>query len=82
MWNSAKQHKSLIQQHSFWEIKNGSSARFWEDSWQHMPALKHELSLIPNLMPDMHPFDTVGNFCRTSSNLEYREWLRASQILR
>lgn len=82
MWNSAKQHKNLIQQHSFWEVKNGSSARFWEDSWQQMPTLKYQLPLNPNLVQDMHPFDTVGNFWGTSSNLEYREWLPASQILR
>eukprot|EP00253_Pinus_taeda_P032481 PITA_32481 len=33
IWNSAKQHKSLIQQHNFWEVKNGDIMRFWEDSW-------------------------------------------------
>eukprot|EP00253_Pinus_taeda_P009857 PITA_09857 len=82
MWNLAKQHKNLIQQHSFWEVKNGSSAWFWEDSWQHMPALKYQLPLNPNLVLDMHPFDTVGNFWGTSSNHEYREWLPAYQILR
>ena len=28
IWNAAKQHYLLIQQHSFWEIRDGSSARF------------------------------------------------------
>lgn len=31
IWNAAKKHKDLIQQHSFWEIRNGDNARFWED---------------------------------------------------
>jgi len=32
IWNSANQHRKLIQQHSFWEINSGNTARFWEDS--------------------------------------------------
>eukprot|EP00253_Pinus_taeda_P017944 PITA_17944 len=28
IWNSANQRRNLIQQHSFWEIKNGTTARF------------------------------------------------------
>eukprot|EP00253_Pinus_taeda_P019947 PITA_19947 len=34
IWNSAKIHRNLIQQHSFWEVKSGDQARFWVDSWQ------------------------------------------------
>eukprot|EP00253_Pinus_taeda_P018267 PITA_18267 len=34
IWNSAKQHRNLIQQHNFWEVKNGNTERFWEDPWQ------------------------------------------------
>eukprot|EP00253_Pinus_taeda_P013966 PITA_13966 len=32
MWNSAIKHKDLIQKHSFWEVKDGCTARFWMDS--------------------------------------------------
>jgi len=32
IWNSSIQHRDLIQKHSFWEVKNRSTARFWEDS--------------------------------------------------
>ena len=34
IWNAAKQHNDMIQQHSFWEIQNEGSARFWMDAWQ------------------------------------------------
>ena len=32
IWNAAKKHKYLVQQQSFWEIRNGDNVRFWEDS--------------------------------------------------
>lgn len=62
MWNLAKQHKNLIQQHSFSEVKNGSNARFWEDSWQQMPKIKDQLYPSPLLDQEMQPHDTVRNF--------------------
>jgi hypothetical protein len=34
IWNIAWQNKDMIQKHAFWEICNGDSARFWQDSWQ------------------------------------------------
>ena len=33
IWTAAKQHNDLIQQHSFWEIRNGGTAKFWTDAW-------------------------------------------------
>lgn len=32
IWNAARQHFLLIQQHNFWEIRNGSTAQFWTDA--------------------------------------------------
>ena len=32
IWNVVKQHYLLIQQHSFWEIRDGNTAQFWNDS--------------------------------------------------
>lgn len=59
IWNSAKQHKSLIQHHIFWEIKNGNTARFWEDSWQQLPKLKDTLSHLHLPEQDLHELDKV-----------------------
>ena len=39
IWNATKQHRLLILEHSFWEVCDGRSARFWTDSWQQQPKL-------------------------------------------
>eukprot|EP00253_Pinus_taeda_P008637 PITA_08637 len=39
IWNAAKQHYQLIQKHSFWEIRDGCTTRFWNDAWNQMPSL-------------------------------------------
>lgn len=33
IWNLASQNKEIITKHAFWEIRDGSSARFWEEAW-------------------------------------------------
>lgn len=68
MWNSTKQHKTLIQQHGFWEVKSGNNARFWEDSWQQMPKLRDLLPPNPLLEQGMQPQHMVGNFWRNSTH--------------
>ena len=34
IWNIVWRNKTWIQTHTFWEIRNGRTARFWEDVWQ------------------------------------------------
>jgi hypothetical protein len=29
-----------VQDHAFWELKNGESAMFWQDSWQQLKPLQ------------------------------------------
>jgi len=41
IWNAASQHKAIIQQHSFWEIRDGKNACSWGDSWQQRPNLSN-----------------------------------------
>ena len=31
--------KRIMQEHCFWEIRDGESANFWEDSWNQLPKL-------------------------------------------
>ena len=33
IWLKALAGKSIIQEHSFWELKDGSRVKFWDDSW-------------------------------------------------
>jgi exonuclease III len=42
IWTAAKQNRQLVTQHAFWEIGNGETALFWQDSWQQWPALNAE----------------------------------------
>jgi hypothetical protein len=42
IWTTAKQNRQIVTQHAFWEIGNGETALFWQDSWQQMPALNDE----------------------------------------
>ena len=39
IWNTAWQNRTLVQNHAFWEIKEGESALFWQDSWQQLKPL-------------------------------------------
>eukprot|EP00253_Pinus_taeda_P034383 PITA_34383 len=48
IWGSAIMHRNLIQSHSFWEVKDGSIARFWMDSWQQSPSLANVIHGIPD----------------------------------
>jgi exonuclease III len=42
IWTAAKQNRQLVTQHAFWEIGNGETTLFWQDSWQQWPALSAE----------------------------------------
>eukprot|EP00253_Pinus_taeda_P030654 PITA_30654 len=48
IWGSAIMHRNLIQSHSFWEVKDGSIAHFWMDSWQQSPSLANVIHGIPD----------------------------------
>eukprot|EP00253_Pinus_taeda_P011321 PITA_11321 len=39
IWNLANRNRNIIQDHSFWEIRNGNTTLFWEDAWQQLPHL-------------------------------------------
>jgi hypothetical protein len=40
IWNLAWRNKNWIQNHSFWEVRNGRTTRFWEDAWQQEPRME------------------------------------------
>jgi hypothetical protein len=51
IWNTAWQNRDMIQKHAFWEIRNGDSARFWQDSWQQLKPLQDSEELAPLHLP-------------------------------
>jgi len=81
IWNSAIQHRNLIQAHCFWEIKNGSSARFWKDSWQQLPKIKDILQDAPFLEREINDLSKVNQFWTTDIAQGFRHWQNASQII-
>ena len=45
IWSLETINKDLIWQHSFWEVREGRMALFWEDSWQQREKLFSHLDL-------------------------------------
>lgn len=74
IWNAAIQNRFLIQEHSFWEIKNGSIARFWEDSWQQMPKIKDILQDLPDNARGIHHQAKVNHCWTPEVPQDYRKW--------
>jgi hypothetical protein len=76
IWITAWNNRSLIQQHAFWEIKNGESARFWKDSWQQLPPLD-EVENLQLLKPHLlqRGFDRVMDFwIPNQARTDWRQW--------
>eukprot|EP00253_Pinus_taeda_P013888 PITA_13888 len=75
IWNHAQANRSIIQDHSFWEIRNGTQALFWEDAWQQSPKLES-----PTLQPLKLAYQTEGHsrvnhyWNSSSEDPEWREW--------
>ena len=39
IWLKALAGRSIVQEHSFWEIRNGNRVKFWDDAWNQFPIL-------------------------------------------
>eukprot|EP00253_Pinus_taeda_P028947 PITA_28947 len=80
IWNAAKQHHQLIQKRSFWEIRNGHSARFWTDAWNQLPKLSSDLPsmIIPNRQEQQQA--TVHRFWEQETKNGFRKWRPSNQI--
>jgi len=79
IWNSAIQHRDIIQKHSFWEVKDGNTTRFWEDSWQQLPNLRNTIPEIAD--QHINPHDKVSQFWNSNNVQEHRMWKEAKQII-
>ena len=42
IWNKPWENSRLVQEKSFWEIRDGNLALFWEDKWQQESILVKE----------------------------------------
>eukprot|EP00253_Pinus_taeda_P002560 PITA_02560 len=80
IWNAAKQHYQLIQKHSFWEIRNGCTARFWNDAWNQMPSLSSVFPPEANPIRQDQQQATVHQFWTQETENGFRQWLPGNQI--
>jgi hypothetical protein len=76
IWNTAKRNCPLIQQHAFWEARNGESALFWQDSWQQLPPLDDMESLhTVKLKLQQNNLKNVKDFWnQTQERQPWRNW--------
>ena len=42
IWKKALVGRLIIQKRSFWEVKAGNLAHFWDDSWNQLPKLRND----------------------------------------
>jgi len=62
IWNKAWENRILIQENSFWEIRAGNHALFWEDKWQQEPILLNENFLELKQETDLQGLFKVMDF--------------------
>eukprot|EP00253_Pinus_taeda_P028735 PITA_28735 len=80
IWNAAKQHYQLIQKHSFWEIRNGCMARFWNDAWNQMPSLSSVFPPEANQIRQEQQQATIHQYWTQETENGFRQWLPRNQI--
>jgi hypothetical protein len=76
IWNTAERNRSLIQDHAFWEIGNGTTTLFWTDSWQQLLPLDQQ-QWHENLQPhtERARLKAVADFwCPEGQQDTSRQW--------
>jgi hypothetical protein len=83
IWNTAWQNRALVQNHSFWEIKDGGSALFWQDSWQHLKPLDsmEELNDLKRALHQHTPSKVKYFWAAHSTQQQWRRWKLSHQEL-
>jgi hypothetical protein len=74
MWNAAKQNYQLIQKHSFWEVRNGRTTRFWTDAWNQMPKLNSVLHPAPELNRQEQQQEKIQQYWMQETEHGFRQW--------
>jgi hypothetical protein len=76
IWNVAWRNIPLIQEHAFWEINNGQTARFWTDSWQQLPPLQSDETLLhyENHIQNLATAKVADMWVANPNNHSWRTW--------
>ena len=61
IWSKAAAGRSIVQKHSFWEIRSGNLAKFWDDAWNQLPILGRDPRWHPIKLQDQEWGRTLVN---------------------
>lgn len=81
IWNTAKEHYQLIQEHSFLEVRNGHTTRFWTDAWNQMPNICSTLNISTDKLEEGTQQAKIKDFWTQAQDKEYRTWKTGIQAL-
>eukprot|EP00253_Pinus_taeda_P033082 PITA_33082 len=80
VWDLARLNRDLVEKHSFWEIRGGEEANFWEDKWNQkerlssIQGLQHVRNRIGRDRPLVRDYWKVNN-----PNESWRTWVDLSE---
>jgi hypothetical protein len=83
IWNTAWKNRDLVQEHAFWEVRNGESAMFWQDSWQQLKPLKdlEELRPLKQALSQDTLLRVKDLWKPMDQRLQWRHWKTSNQEL-
>jgi hypothetical protein len=83
IWNTAWQNRTLVQDHAFWEVRNGESAMFWHDSWQQFKPLQdiEDLDTMREAMEMHAPLKVKDLWKPQEQHPHWRQWKVTHQDL-
>jgi len=82
IWNAVRQHFLLIQQHSFWEIRNGNTALFWTDAWNQLPKLNDIYRPPPCQEWEEQQKESVQQQWIQETEQGYRQWKQIDRLIK
>jgi hypothetical protein len=77
IWNAAWANKHLVHSQCFWEIRNGRSTLFWEDSWKKLPPLSQNdnLGQLRDLMTAQNKSGSINTGFPPNPGDIWRTWI-------
>jgi hypothetical protein len=83
IWNTSWQNHTLVQNHAFWELRDGGSALFWKDSWQQLKPLDamEELSNLKRALYQNTSLKVEDLWKPQIQQQRWRQWKISNQDL-
>jgi len=83
IWNTTWQNRTLVQNHAFWEIRDGGTTLFWQDSWQQLKPLdtQEELSTLKRALHQATPLRVKDLWAAQDTQQHWHRWKTSHQEL-